>query len=112
MPGHIYSGQRILSSGPLLRMKKLLPILVVILLLIGLIGALLSSFFFPGPSGSTGIAQPDAPTSWNSDSTAFPSANFLNGTSRNRPFAEYVTGSSDVSFSWSYSIDFEFVKQT
>ena len=32
-----------------LRLKKLLPILVVILLLIGLIAALLSSFFLPGP---------------------------------------------------------------
>jgi serine/threonine protein kinase len=94
------------------RLKKLLPILVVILLLIGLIGALLSSFFFPGPSGSTGIAQPDAGASWNSDSTAFPSANFLNGTSRNRPFGEYVAGNSHELFSWSYGIDFEFVKQT
>jgi serine/threonine protein kinase len=39
-----------------LRLKKLLPILVVILLLIGLIAALLSSFFLPGPpsSGNTG----------------------------------------------------------
>jgi len=36
------------------RLKRLLPILVVILLLIGLIGALLSSFFFPGPSNSRG----------------------------------------------------------
>ncbi len=38
------------------RLKKLLPILVVILLLIGLIAALLSSFFLPGPSdsGNTG----------------------------------------------------------
>jgi len=34
------------------RLKKLLPLLVVILLLIGLIAALLSSFFLPGPSGS------------------------------------------------------------
>ena len=33
-------------------LKKLLPALVVILLLIGLIAALLSSFLFPGPSGS------------------------------------------------------------
>jgi serine/threonine protein kinase len=32
-----------------LRLKKLLPILVVILLLIGLIAALLSTFFLPGP---------------------------------------------------------------
>ncbi len=32
------------------RLKRFLPILVVILLLIGLIAALLSSFFFPGPS--------------------------------------------------------------
>lgn len=39
--------------------KKLLPILVIILLLIGLIGALLSTFLFPGPSGSdSGAAQP------------------------------------------------------
>src|SRR5436190_1573176 len=39
-----------------LRLKKLLPILVVILLLIGLIAALLSSFFLPAPpsSGNTG----------------------------------------------------------
>ena len=34
-----------------LRLKKLLPILVVILLLIGLIAALLSSFFLPAPHG-------------------------------------------------------------
>ena len=34
------------------RLKKLLPILVVILLLIGLIAALLSSFFLPAPSSS------------------------------------------------------------
>ncbi len=39
--------------------KKLLPILVIILLLIGLIGALLSTFLFPGPSSSdSGAAQP------------------------------------------------------
>jgi serine/threonine protein kinase len=39
--------------------KKLLPILVIILLLIGLIGALLSTFLFPGPSGGdSGAAQP------------------------------------------------------
>ncbi len=36
------------------RLKKLLPILVVILLLIGLVAALLSSFLFPGPSSGSG----------------------------------------------------------
>ena len=40
------------EKAPDSRLKKLLPILVVILLLIGLIAALLSSFFLPGPSGS------------------------------------------------------------
>jgi hypothetical protein len=42
------------------RLKKFLPILVVILLLIGLVAALLSSFFFPGPSSgaNTGTEQP------------------------------------------------------
>lgn len=94
------------------RLKKLLPFLVVILLLIGLIVALLSSFFFPGPSGSTGTAQPVADASWKSDSTVFPSATFLNGTSWNRPFEEYGTGGSQESFSWSYGIGFEFVKRT
>jgi len=44
--------------------NKILPILVVILLLIGLLGALLSSFLFPGPSGShSGSAQPTLPAS-------------------------------------------------
>lgn len=39
--------------------KKVLPILVIILLLIGLLGALLSSFLFPGPSNNnSGHAQP------------------------------------------------------
>ena len=94
------------------RLKKLLPILVVILLLIGLIVALLSSFFFPGPSGSTGTTQPGAGSSWNSNSIAFPSAAFLNGTSWNRPFEEYVTGDSHESFSWPYGVDFEFMKRT
>ncbi len=43
------------------QLKKLLPILVVILLLIGLFAALLSSFFLPGPSSSasTGIGHLD-----------------------------------------------------
>jgi serine/threonine protein kinase len=36
------------------RLKKLLPVLVVILLLIGLIAALLSSFLYPDPSNGTG----------------------------------------------------------
>jgi serine/threonine protein kinase len=36
------------------RLKKLLPVLVVILLLIGLVAALLSSFFYPGPSNGSG----------------------------------------------------------
>jgi serine/threonine protein kinase len=41
------------------RLKKLLPILVVILLLVGLIAALLSSFILPNPSssGNTGKVQ-------------------------------------------------------
>jgi hypothetical protein len=44
--------------------KKILPILVVILLLIGLLGALLSSFLFPDPSSnSSGDAQPVTPVS-------------------------------------------------
>ncbi len=94
------------------RLKKLLPILVVILLLIGLIGALLSSFFFPGPSGSLGTAQPVAGASSNSDSATFPPVTFLNGTSWNRPYGEYVTGSSQESFSWSYGVGFEFVERT
>ena len=38
--------------------KKVLPILVVILLLLGLVGALLSSFLFHSPSGKTGTNQP------------------------------------------------------
>jgi serine/threonine protein kinase len=44
------------EKAPDSRLKKLLPILVVILLLIGLIAALLSSFFLPRPpsSGNTG----------------------------------------------------------
>lgn len=37
--------------------KKALPALVVILLLIGLVGALLSSFLFQGPSAKTGTGQ-------------------------------------------------------
>ncbi len=40
--------------------KKLLPILVVILLLIGLLGALLSSLLFPGPSGGVQHVSPVA----------------------------------------------------
>ena len=44
--------------------KKILPILVIILLLIGLLGALLSSFLFPGPSNNnSGHAQPAATAS-------------------------------------------------
>lgn len=42
--------------------KKLLPVLVIILLLIGLLGALLSSFLFPGPSGGVRHASPVATT--------------------------------------------------
>jgi len=37
--------------------KKALPVLVVILLLMGLVGALLSSFLFQGPSAKTGTGQ-------------------------------------------------------
>src|SRR5579875_253685 len=44
--------------------NKILPILVIILLLIGLLGALLSSFLFPGPSSSgSGRTQPTLPAS-------------------------------------------------
>jgi serine/threonine protein kinase len=44
--------------------KKILPILVIILLLIGLLGALLSSFLFPDPSSnSSGNARPVTPVS-------------------------------------------------
>jgi hypothetical protein len=44
--------------------KKILPILVIILLLIGLLGALLSSFLFPGPSSNnSGNVQPTAAVS-------------------------------------------------
>jgi serine/threonine protein kinase/ABC-type phosphate transport system substrate-binding protein len=42
------------------RRKNLLPALVVVLLLIGLLGALLSSFLYPGPSGSTSTVRPGA----------------------------------------------------
>jgi serine/threonine protein kinase len=52
---------RSVEKAPDLRLKKLLPILVVILLLIGLIAALLSSFFLPpGTSGNgdTGKEHP------------------------------------------------------
>ncbi len=37
--------------------KKVLPVLVVIVLLMGLVGALLSSFLFQGPSAKTGTSQ-------------------------------------------------------
>jgi len=94
------------------RLKKLLPILVVILLLIGLILALLSSFLFPGPSGSSGTTQPGVVASWIRDSIAFPSPTYLYGTSWKRSFAEFVTSGSHESFSWSYGVDFELMKQT
>jgi ABC-type phosphate transport system substrate-binding protein len=42
------------------RRKKLLPIMVVALLLLGLLGALFSSFLFPGPSGGALPARPGA----------------------------------------------------
>ncbi len=42
--------------------KKLLPILVIVLLLVGLLGALLSSLLFPGPSTGTPSLRPGAPT--------------------------------------------------
>jgi hypothetical protein len=41
------------------RLKKALPIVVVILLLLGLLGALLSSFFYPG-SGAGAFVLPHA----------------------------------------------------
>jgi serine/threonine protein kinase len=103
--------KKTLEKTPDSLLKKLLPILVVILLLIGLVAALLTSFFFPGPSGSTGTTQPVAGASSNSNITAFPSATFLYGTSWNRPFEEYVPGGSQESFGWSYGVDFEFVKR-
>jgi hypothetical protein len=44
--------------------KKILPILVIILLLIGLLGALISSFLLPGPSSNnSGNVQPAAAVS-------------------------------------------------
>jgi serine/threonine protein kinase len=43
------------DKDPDSRLKKLLPILVVILLLIGLVAALLSSFLFPDPSSGTNM---------------------------------------------------------
>ena len=61
-----------------LRLKKLLPILVVILLLIGLVAALLSSFFLPVPpsSGNTGkdhlvVMVRTMPANANSQATDF-----------------------------------------
>ena len=45
------------EKAPDSRLKKLLPFLVVILLLIGLLAALLSSFFLPGPSGSVNTGK-------------------------------------------------------
>jgi serine/threonine protein kinase len=57
------------KQTPDTRLKKLLPILVVILLLIGLIGAFLSSFLFPGPSSNTGTRQPVAIVSSNAGTT-------------------------------------------
>lgn len=49
--------------------KKILPILVVILLLIGLLGALLSTFLSPGPSSGSGAAQPTATVSVDATAT-------------------------------------------
>lgn len=68
------------------RGKKLLPLLVVILLLIGLLGALFSSFLFPGPSGGIhtsgpgvtatagGATTPSASTTPKARATASPSS--------------------------------------
>ncbi|HLL79340.1 MAG TPA: substrate-binding domain-containing protein, partial [Ktedonobacteraceae bacterium] len=42
--------------------KKLLPILVIVLLLIGLLGALLSSFLFTNPSGGPSSLRPGGTT--------------------------------------------------
>lgn len=49
--------------------KKLLPILVIVLLLIGLLGALLSSFLFPNPSSGTPSLRPGGTTA-QADTTA------------------------------------------
>ena len=45
------------EKAPDLWLKKLLPLLVVILLLIGLLAALLSYFFLPGPPGSANTGK-------------------------------------------------------
>ncbi|HEU0004192.1 MAG TPA: protein kinase [Ktedonobacteraceae bacterium] len=56
--------------------KKILPVLVVILLLMGLIGALLSSFLFPAPSTKkdTGQTSPGATSGTGSTPTVVASA--------------------------------------
>jgi serine/threonine protein kinase len=59
--------------------EKILPVLVIILLLIGLLGALLSSFLFPGPSSNnSGNVQPAAAVSISFLSTTSGLANLGN----------------------------------
>jgi serine/threonine protein kinase len=48
------------QDGERRKRSLLLPILVVILLLLGLLGALVSSFLFPAPSGGSDIRNPPA----------------------------------------------------
>ncbi|HJT58596.1 MAG TPA: serine/threonine-protein kinase, partial [Ktedonobacteraceae bacterium] len=65
--------------------KKILPILVVILLLIGLLGALLSTFLFPGPSTGSGAARSTATVSTDAATTLASPVNTRQGATPTAP---------------------------